>query len=710
MHVHSLYVISKEPRAGSFFVAMGLMEILKRDFKRVAFFKPIVRSATSDIDIETMLSVFGMTQSYEEAVGVDIDTVESALARGEEADLYEKLITRFETLQRSYDFVLCMGLTDTHLKEMVDFDVNVQIAKNFSSPIVGVVSARDKDVEAVEEDIVLWQQSLKEEGIRPFAFFINHVSRPLACVLDESRPFRHIPCFQIPYEVKLDRPTVLDLLSLTGGDIIHMKDESSLERSINKPLIAAMHPEHFLEYFEEKDLVVVPADRADIFLAILSANHIPGMPSASVIVVGGEMEIAPTVLRMIENDETFRVVLIRVPLDTMQIVLKAQRSEARITPRHRRKIALALGHFAQNVDAELIENSLKKTKVDIVTPTMFLHRIFAKAASRRMRVVLPESSDDRVLRAAETVQRRKVADIVLLGNEEKVRNRAGMIGVDLEGVEIIDPATSDLKARFAKDFYTLRKDRGVTPESALDTIQNVTWFGTMMVYEGLADAMVSGATHTTRETVLPALQVIRTKPGVDIVSSVFFMCLDTRVLVYGDCAIVPDPNPKELAQIAIESAETARAFGIEPIVAMLSYSTGESGVGEDVEKVREATRLARALRPDLLIEGPMQYDAAIDPAVGRKKMPGSKVAGRATVFIFPDLNTGNNTYKAVQRATGAIAIGPVLQGLNKPVNDLSRGCSVDDIVSTVAISAIQAQAIDTERETDPKRRGEEKSG
>ncbi|WP_300362608.1 phosphate acetyltransferase, partial [Hydrogenimonas sp.] len=691
MNVNALYVVSKEPRAGSFFVSMGLMDILKREFKRVAIFKPIVRDEGIDGDIETMLSIFEMKQSYEEAAGFTTDSIESWLARGEEAQLYEKLITKFENLQKNYDFVLCLGNADLHLKEIIDFDLNVQIAKNFSIPVVGVLSAKGKDLDEVEEDIALWQQSLKEEGIKPFAFFINHVSDTLACQMDRMKPFPDIPCFPIPYEKKLDSPTVLDLITLTGGEIIHMKDESSLERIINKPLIAAMHPEHFLEYFEEKDLVVVPADRADIFLAILSANRIPGFPSASAIVVGGEMEIAPTVLKMIESDETFRVVLIKVPLTTLEIILKAQRSEARITPRHRRKIALALGHFANHVDAGLIECSLEKTKVDIVTPAMFLHRLFAKASARKMRVVLPESMDDRILRAAETAQRRKIADIVLLGNEETVRNRAGMIGVDLEGIELIDPTRSELKERFAREFYELRKHKGVTLENALDTVQNVTYFATMMVYEGLADAMVSGATHTTRETVLPALQVIKTKPGVDIVSSVFFMCLDTRVLVYGDCAIVPDPNPKELAQIAIESAETARAFGIEPIVAMLSYSTGESGVGEDVEKVREATKLAQSLRPDLLIEGPMQYDAAIDPAVGEKKMPGSKVAGRATVFIFPDLNTGNNTYKAVQRATGAIAIGPVLQGLNKPVNDLSRGCSVEDIVSTVAISAIQAQ-------------------
>ncbi|WP_353662905.1 phosphate acetyltransferase [Hydrogenimonas sp. SS33] len=690
MSVQSLYVISKEPRAGSFFVSMGLMEILKRRFKQVAFFKPVV-SGERDSDIETMLAAFRMQQPYEEAAGLPLDEVEAYLARGDEESLYETLIGRFEALKRRYDFVLCMGMTDVHLKELVDFDLNVQIAKNLAAPVAGVLSAKGKSDAQIGEETGIWQQSLKEEGFRPFAFFINHAPDRPACLFESDLPFREVPCFTIPHDEKLDRPTVLDILAMTGGEILHQKEDASLERIVNKPLIAAMHPENFLDYFEEQDLVVVPADRADILLTLLSCNRIPGFPTASAVIVGGKMPIAPSVMRMIESDETFRVVLIRVPTDTMQIVLKARQSEARITPKHRRKIDRALGHFTRHVDGALIEQSLKETEVEIVTPVMFLHRVFAKAAADVRHIVLPESDDDRVLRAAEKVQERKIAKVTLLGDETRVRNRAGMLGIDLEGVAVVDPAKSEMKERFAQRFYELRKQKGVTMEMALDAMQNVTYFATMMVEEGMADGMVSGATHTTRETVLPALQIIKTKPGVDLVSSVFFMCLDTRVLVYGDCAIVPDPDPKELAQIAVESAETARAFGIEPKVAMLSYSTGESGVGEDVEKVRQATKLAQQLRPDIPIEGPMQYDAAIDPDVAKKKMPGSRVAGHATVFIFPDLNTGNNTYKAVQRATGAIAVGPVLQGLRKPVNDLSRGCSVDDIVSTVAITAIQAQ-------------------
>jgi phosphate acetyltransferase len=691
MHTRSLYVVSKEPHAGSLFISMGLMEILKRRFKRVAFFKPIVVKRKKEEDIETVLELFGMKQTLEEACGIGVEEAETFLARGEEAKLYQTLIERFESLYNHYDFVLCLGFGDPHLKEAVDFDLNLRIAKNFSSPVAGVISARGKSLETVQEEIVLWERVLKEEGLKPFAFFINHVQERLACDMSLVKPFKEVPCFPIPYEKEIDKPTVLDLLEVTGGEILDMKDERRLERTINKPLIAAMHPEHFLHYFEEGDLVIVPSDRSDILLAVLASNQARGFPSASAVVIGGEMDPAQNILQLLASDETFRIVLIKVPLDTMQIAMLAQKSVARITSRHRRKIALVLGHFAKYVDIELIENSLTKSELEIVTPAIFLHRIFARASRQKKRIVLPESMDDRVLRAAEIIYRRNFADIVMLGDKASILDRAGVLGIDLERIEFVNPLESGYMERFAQRFYELRKNKGITLDEAKDTMKNWTFFATMMVYEGMADAMVSGATHTTRETVMPALQIIKTKPGIDIVSSVFFMCLDTRVLVYGDCAIVPDPTPKELAQIAIESAETAKAFGIEPIVAMLSYSTGESGVGKDVEKVREATKIAQSIRPDLLIEGPIQYDAAIDPDVGRRKMPGSRVAGRATVFIFPDLNTGNNTYKAVQRATAAIAIGPVLQGLGKPVNDLSRGCSIEDIVSTVAITVIQAQ-------------------
>jgi phosphate acetyltransferase len=287
--------------------------------------------------------------------------------------------------------------------------------------------------------------------------------------------------------------------------------------------------------------------------------------------------------------------------------------------------------------------------------------------------------------------RRGVVDLTLLGNEARVRTHVGSLGLNLGDVSIVDPASSPLLEDYARRYHELRKHKGVTAELARDVMLDVSYFGTMMVYTGAVDGMVSGAAHTTQHTIRPAFEIIRTRPGVSIVSSVFFMCLPDRVLVYGDCAINPRPNAEQLADIAISSAETAQTFGIEPRVAMLSYSTGESGKGTDVEAVRTATQIVRERRPDLKVDGPIQYDAAVDASVARTKLPGSEVAGQATVFIFPDLNTGNNTYKAVQRSAGALAIGPILQGLNRPVNDLSRGCLVDDVVNTVLITAIQAQ-------------------
>jgi phosphate acetyltransferase len=328
-----------------------------------------------------------------------------------------------------------------------------------------------------------------------------------------------------------------------------------------------------------------------------------------------------------------------------------------------------------------------------VTPIMFEYKLIQQAQSSRQHIVLPEGHEERILRASEILLQRQVVDITLLGNPEEIRQKISSLGLNLEEIKIVDPIQSELLDNYSATYYEMRKNKGISEEMARDTLADVSYFGTMMVYKDGADGMVSGAIHTTGETIRPALQIIRTKPGFSIVSSVFLMCLADRVLVYGDCAVNPDPDAEQLADIAISSVETAEIYGIEPRVAMCSYSTGESGKGKDVDKVRTATRLVKERLPDVKIEGPIQYDAAVDAGVAKTKLPDSEVAGRATVFIFPDLNTGNNLYKAVQRSANAVAIGPVLQGLNKPVNDLSRGCSIPDIVNTVAITAIQAQQV-----------------
>ena len=351
----------------------------------------------------------------------------------------------------------------------------------------------------------------------------------------------------------------------------------------------------------------------------------------------------------------------------------------------------AIAYFAQHLEGKDLVKAVDDYAVAAVTPKMFEFALMERAKKHKMRIVLPEGSDDRILSAAAEVDRRGVASIIILGDEAAVKKRLGELGLSFSG-DIISPASHAKFDAYADAYYEARKAKGVTPEKAREVMTDASYFGTMMVWKGDADGMVSGAINTTAHTIKPAFEFVKMKPGVSTVSSIFLMCLKDRVLAFGDCAVNPNPTPEQLAGIAVSSAETARIFGVDPRVAMLSYSTGSSGKGPDVDAVIEATKIAQEMAPDLALEGPLQYDAAVDMAVAKTKLPNSKVAGKATVFIFPDLNTGNNTYKAVQRAANAVAVGPILQGLNKPVNDLSRGCLVADVVNTIAITAVQAQA------------------
>jgi phosphate acetyltransferase len=454
-----------------------------------------------------------------------------------------------------------------------------------------------------------------------------------------------------------------------------------------------MNLPNFLERMQDGDLIITPGDRADIILGCLAASVSDTSPNISGLLLTGGIPPDRQVKRLIEGfKDKSPLTIFSVNTDTYNTAMNAGAVRAALTPENDRKIASALGLFETHVDVSELENRIKVLRSSRVTPIMFEYELIERAKADRQHIVLPEGEDERILRAGEILLRRNVAQLTLLGNSESIHQKIGTLGLNLENIQIIDPSRSELRERYAAVYHDLRKHKGTSEQMALDTMTDVSYFGTMMVHSGDAGGMVSGAIHTTGETIRPALQIIRTRPGVSIVSSVFFMCLADRVLVYGDCAVNPEPNAEQLADIAVSSAETAAIYGVEPRVAMCSYSTGESGKGGDVDKVREATRLAKEKRPDLKIEGPIQYDAAVDAGVAKTKLPASEVAGRATVFIFPDLNTGNNLYKAVQRSARAVAIGPVLQGLNKPVNDLSRGCTIADIVNTVAITAIQAQA------------------
>ncbi len=698
MQSNTFYVASLEPEAGKLLVTMGIMEILSRSMGKVAFFRPVIENVhLRDPDIELILSRYCPAMSYEESYGFRADEVKSFVAEDKFKFVLEELISKLETLKEGYDFVLCQGLNSTSFLSAFDVDINMEIAKNLGCPFIGVINGMNQTPRDIAKEIKITADAIKESGCAHFATFVNRMAEDtlgvLEVELDEPDDTTGAPVFLLPENGELDKPSLADISKALGCTNITEAHEG-MDRIVKQFKIAAMTVDHFLDHIEDGDLIIVPGDRDDIILASLSALLSTNFPNIAGILLTGGFYPGANTMRLLDGNE-FSSPLLSVKTDTYTTTKAADSVPALINPGDERKIALALGVFENAVDTEQIRKMAALTSTpETVTPVMFEYSLFERARSSKKHIVLPESSDERILRATEILLRRNVVNITLLGNPNKIKALNASLGLNLDSAAIIDPADSHLTDTFSTVYYELRKHKNMTLDGARDAMGNGSLFATMMVYQGLADGMVSGAIHTTADTIRPALQTIKTSPGISVVSSVFLMCLDTRVLVYGDCAVNPDPNAEQLAEIAISSAETAQMFGIEPRVAMLSYSTGTSGKGDEVEKVRRATAIAREKRPDLLIEGPIQYDAAIEPSVAKTKMPDSEVAGHATVFIFPDLNTGNNTYKAVQRSSGAVAIGPVLQGLKKPVNDLSRGCLVADIVNTVAITAIQAQAVE----------------
>ena len=697
MQSNTLYIASLEPEAGKLVVTMGIMEVLSRSMGNVAFFRPVIDTdRDQDPDINLIRSRYCPNMSYEESYSFEASEVKTFVAEGRIKFFLEELINRLSSLKEQYDFVLCQGLNSTSFLSAFDVDINMEIAKNLGCPFIGVINGMNQTPRDIAKEIKITEDAIAEAGCAHFATFVNRMAEDtlgvLEVELDDPDETSGVPVFLLPENEELDKPSLGDISDALGCENVLDRYEG-MDRIVKQFKIAAMTMEHFLSHVEDGDLIIVPGDRDDIILASLSTLFSANYPNVAGILLSGGFHPGKNTMRLLTGrDQT--IPLLSVNSDTYTTIRNVAAVPALINPDDDRKIALALGLFETHVDGEQIRKMAELTTTpDTVTPVMFEYGLFERARSEKKHIVLPESSDERILRATEILLRRNVVDITLLGNPEKIISHAASLGLDLSNAALIDPSTSDLTEDFIQTYYELRKHKNMTPDGARDALSNPSYFGTMMVYEGLAEGMVSGAIHTTADTIRPALEIIKTIPGISVVSSVFLMCLDTRVLVYGDCAVNPDPNAAQLAEIGISSADTAATFGIEPRVAMLSYSTGASGKGEDVEKVRKATILARERRPDLLIEGPIQYDAAIEPTVAKTKMPDSQVAGRATVFIFPDLNTGNNTYKAVQRSSGAVAIGPVLQGLKKPVNDLSRGCLVADIINTVAITAIQAQSV-----------------
>ena len=499
-----------------------------------------------------------------------------------------------------------------------------------------------------------------------------------------------IGVFCLPQEKKLDVITVAQLKKELNLKKIFGTD-AEMQKSIYEHKVAAMRLENMLDFIEENDLLIVPADRSDIILGIIPSIFSHNSPSISSILRTGNMQLNSHVYNVLKGLEKLRIPILKSQDNTYDTAIKVSQIKPKITSKDSKKIEVIKGLFQKYVNDQYLQRSLEHTHSDIMTPIMFEYSLAQRLKGAKKTIVLPESFDVRILEATQSLLNSHLVNIILVGDEQKIKHKAQILGFDISEATIIDPKSYDRIELFANTLFEIRKERGLTYDKALETMQtDETYFATMMVHLGIADGMVSGAVNTTANTVRPALQIIKTKPEVSIVSSLFFMCLDTQVMVFSDCAIVQDPNAQQLSEIALCTANSAQAFGIDPNIAMLSYSTGDSGSGEDVTKVIEATKIVKQSHPNLKIEGPIQYDAATNKAIAKKKLPHSQIAGEANILIFPDLNTGNNTYKAVRSSGDAIAIGPVLQGLRKPVNDLSRGCEVRDIVNTVLITAIQA--------------------
>ncbi|MDQ1752283.1 MAG: phosphate acetyltransferase, partial [Pseudonocardiales bacterium] len=570
-----------------------------------------------------------------------------------------------------------------------ELSTNARIAANLGAPIVLAVKAKDRTPDQVAQIVGICLAEVAAQHAHTAAVVANRCDPgqmdAMAVALKQFEP----KCYVLPEEPLLVAPSVAELQEAVEGTVIG-GDPPLLSREAMDVLVAGMTAEHVLERLKEGVAVITPGDRSDVVLAVVSAHAAEGFPSLSCVILNGGLELHPSIASLVSG-LGLRLPIITTRFGTFETASRVASARGRVTTTSLRKIDTALALMDAHVDTADLLAQLAIPIPTVVTPQMFTYQLVDWARSDRKHIVLPEGEDDRILTAAGRLLQRGVADLTILGEEAQVRARAAELGVDLSAAAVLNPQTSELCDKFANQYAELRKNKGVTFEQAREIIHDVSYFGTMLVHNDMVDGMVSGARHTTAHTVRPAFEIIKTLPDVSTVSSIFLMCLADEVLAYGDCAIVPDPTSEQLADIAISSARTAAQFGIEPRVAMLSYSTGTSGTGADVDKVRAATELVRQREPDLLVEGPIQYDAAVEPSVAATKMPDSQVAGRATVLIFPDLNTGNNTYKAVQRSAGAIAIGPVLQGLNKPVNDLSRGALVEDIVNTVAITAIQAQ-------------------
>jgi phosphate acetyltransferase len=692
----SIFIATAQPYSGKSTVALGIVDMLLAKTQKVGYFKPIINEKPEvkrDAQIDTLIEYFKLPIQYEKAYAYTREEANLLAESGLQGEIIDTIISKYKKLEEAYDFTIIEGSDFLGEGTAFEFDANATIAKNLGTPVMIVTSGAGKTVQQITNAVNVTINNFLERKVKVLGVVVNKVEADeLEVVKSQLKAHlkKDILVTVIPNIIELKSPSMKEVKELLNAEVLFGKEY--LSNRADHFIFGAMQIGNFLNHIKQNVLIVTPGDRADIIMASLQANLSKNYPKISGIVLTGGFEIADSVLRLMEGSN-ISVPILRVEEPSFYAATKVAGIHSKITPDNPDKIHVAINTFRKFMDMEALEKEIAAFRPVGMTPRMFQYQLVSWAKSKKKHIVLPEGKDERILKAADRLVRQGIVNITLLGDVNEISESIARLGlcINQENCQIINPQESFYYDDYVNTLYELRKGKNMPLEVARDLMTDVAYYGTMMVYKGHADGMVSGAIHTTAHTIRPALQFIKTKPGISLVSSVFFMCLPDRVTIFGDCAININPTAEELAEIAISSADTSTKFGIEPRVAMLSYSSGDSGTGEDVEKVRKATEIVKSRRPDIKVEGPIQYDAAVDPDTGKQKMPGSEVAGNASVLIFPDLNTGNNTYKAVQRETGAIAIGPMLQGLNKPVNDLSRGCTVDDIFNTVVITAIQAQ-------------------
>ena len=691
----AIYITTIESDSGKSLVSLGLLRIMLTKSSKVGYFRPIInieKNNKYDNHTNTAINFFKLDLKYEDCYAYQQSEVVALLSEGKADEVIHNIIKKYKYLENKYDYVLVEGTDFSGEGGFTELDVNLMIAKNLGIPVLIVGSGNNKTKRDFINTMQLSYNSFIEKEVDVIGLIANKIETDevdfIESELKKVIP-KNIQIDVIPKINFLANPSVKEVVEALDGKVLF--GEQFLDNTIGSYSTGAMQLRNYLTRIKENALVITPGDRADLILGALQANASSNYPKIAGIILTGNLLPEESIFKLIEGVQS-TVPIISVDGGTFGISNRIGAIKPKIYASHSKKILLSLDTFDTYVNAEGLTNTLTSYNSVKLTPSMFQYNILQKAKTYRKHIVLPEGNDERILQAASRLQLLNIVDLTLLGDKKSIQLKCDQIGlqIDLDKINILDPEDSIYNEKFAKTLYDARKHKGMTETTAKDLVRDVSYYGTLMIMNGLADGMVSGAAHTTQHTIKPALQLIKTKPGVSVVSSVFFMCLSDRVSVMGDCAVNPNPNAEQLAEIAISSAKSAEAFGIEAKVAMLSYSSGSSGKGEEVEKVRKATEIAKTKSPNLKIEGPIQYDAAVDMSVAKTKMPNSAVAGQASVLIFPDLNTGNNTYKAIQRETGALAIGPMLQGLNKPVNDLSRGCTVDDIFNTVLLTAIQA--------------------